>query len=152
MGHPEQLERAHRRGDRLTAYVALFNLSQAAIAQGRLEVARDHLHEGIRLTQETGDLANLAYFLEALAVVEHEGGDPQRVGVLLGAGEAAREAVGGQVYGYYVPDEALRERCVAASREALGPDAYDDTVDAGRSLTPQEAIQYALTAAGQRVP
>jgi hypothetical protein len=147
------LASARRRGDRLTAYVALFTLSQAAVAQGRLPVAREHLHEGIRLTQETGDLANLAYFLEALAVVEHESGDRQRVGVLLGAAETAREAVGGQVYGYYVPDEQLRARCVEASRAELGPDVYDDTVDAGRSLTPQEAIAYALTdAPGQREP
>ena len=148
-GAQEQARRglasARRRGDRLTAYVALFNLSQVAIAQGRLDAAKEHLHEGIRLTQETGDLANLAYFLEALAVVEHERGNSQRVGVLLGAAETAREAVGGQVYGYYVPDEQLRKRCIEASRAVLGPDVYDDTLDAGRSLTPHEAITYALT-------
>jgi predicted ATPase/transcriptional regulator with XRE-family HTH domain len=138
------LESARGRGDRLTAYVALFNLSQAAIAQGDHEVAREHLHEGIRLSRETGDLANLAYFLETLSVVEAATGSPERVAVLIGAAETVREAAGAGVYGYYKPDEALRQQSAAAARAALGNDDYDDAVDVGRSLTPRDAISYAL--------
>jgi predicted ATPase/transcriptional regulator with XRE-family HTH domain len=155
-GAVEQISRglgsARRRGDRLTAYVALFNLSQLDIARGDHRSALGHLHEGIRLTQETGDLANLVYFLEALAVVESAIGEPSRVALLLGAAEAVREAAGGQVYGYYKPDEALREQAAADARASLGDDAYGDTVDAGRTLSPDEAVTYALTGTGALPP
>jgi hypothetical protein len=99
----------------------------------------------MRLTQETGDLANLVYLLEALAVVEGATGEPHRVAVLLGAADAVRELTGGQVYGYYKPDEALRASAADVARDLLGEDVYGDSVDAGRGLTPDEAITYALT-------
>ena len=143
------LESARRRGDRLTAYVALYNLSQVALALGDHRTAREHLHEGMRLTRETGDLANLVYLLEALAVVEGATGEPHRVAVLLGAADAVREVAGGQVYGYYVPDDALREAAAQSARHLLGEDVYGDSVDAGRGLTPDEAITYALTGTGE---
>ncbi len=139
------LASARRRGDRLTAYVALFNLSEVALAQGRFEDARGHLHEGIALTRETRDLANLTYFLDALTVVTAAAGEHSRVAVLVGAAEAVRETAGAPVYGYYRPDAALRDAAAAQARQALGDDAYGDTVDAGRALSPDEAIAYALT-------
>ena len=61
-----------------------------------------------------------------------------------GAAEAVREAAGADVYGYYKPDEALREQSATSAQVALGNDAYDDAVDVGRSLTPDDAISYAL--------
>ena len=139
------LTSARRRGDRLTAYVALYNLSQVAIAQGDHGSARNHLHEGVRLTEQTGDVANLAYFLEALAVVERATGDPRRVGVLVGAASAVRELTGTHVYGYYKPDEALLAASAAQALALLGEDAYGDALDAGRRLTPDGAIAYALS-------
>ena len=139
------LASARARGDRLTAYIALFNLSQVALLEGAHDVARQHLYEGIRLTQETRDLANLSYFLDALAVIESESGDPTRVPVLVGAAEAAREAVGSAVYGYYRPDMERHARAVASAREHVGADTFDDALDTGRSLTPEESITYALT-------
>jgi predicted ATPase/transcriptional regulator with XRE-family HTH domain len=135
---------ARRRGDRLTAYVALFNLAEIALREGRHEGAREHLSEGIRLTRETGDLANLVYFLETLVVVEAAGGDAGRAAVLVGAAETVREVVGGQVYGYYQPDEALRREAAERARLELGDDAFDDRVDTGRSLSPAQAIAFAL--------
>jgi ATP/maltotriose-dependent transcriptional regulator MalT len=141
------LAAARRRGDRLTAYIALYNLSLIALARGELEVAREHLHEGVRLTQETGDLANLGYLLESLAVVEGARGEQHRTAVLLGAAEAVREAAGAWVYGYYKPDASLREAAAATALAALGDDVYGDTVDAGRGLTPDEAVTYVLTGA-----
>jgi hypothetical protein len=90
----------------------------------------------VRLTQETGDLANLGYLLEALSVVESGLGEMHRAALLIGAAEMVREAAGAWVYGYYKPDEALREQAAAAAQAELGDDVYGDTVDAGRSLTP----------------
>jgi predicted ATPase/transcriptional regulator with XRE-family HTH domain len=140
------LASARRRGDRLATYIGLFNLSQAAIAQGDLALARRHLEEGMLLSQETGDLANLAYFLDELAVVEAGQGQHSRVGVLLGAAQALRETVGSNVYGYYLPDDALRLNAAEQARAALGEDGFDDVVDTGRALSPEEVVSYAVVA------
>ncbi|HYN95598.1 MAG TPA: helix-turn-helix domain-containing protein, partial [Pilimelia sp.] len=85
------LSAARQRGDRLTTCIALHNLAGAAIATGDLDLAGQHLREGTRLCQETGDLANLAYYLDALAVVDAGRGDAKRVATLLGAAQSLRE-------------------------------------------------------------
>ncbi|MGH3480488.1 MAG: tetratricopeptide repeat protein, partial [Nocardioidaceae bacterium] len=138
------LELARGRGDRLSTYIALYNLSQAAIAVGDHALARRYLEEGIELSEETQDMANLAYFLEALAVVESADEQSRRVAGLLGAAQALRETVGANVYAYYLPDESLRAAAEQAARAALGEDAYDDAVDAGRAMEPLDAVRFAL--------
>jgi predicted ATPase len=138
------LELARDRGDRLATYVALYNLGQAAIAAGDQRQARIHLEEGITLSEHTQDMANLAYFLESLAVVEAADAAPRRLAVLLGAAQSLREEVGADIYGYYLPDEALRRAAAQSARNALGQDVYDDAVDHGRALNPHEAVQFAL--------
>ena len=138
------LASARRRGDRLTIYVALFNLSQVELARGRLGVARDHLDEGMRLSLETGDLANLAYFLDALAVLEATDGAHARVPLLFGAAQAIRETIGARGYGYYRPDPAASASAAEQARGHLGHDRYDDALDRGRAMTPQEAAALAL--------
>ena len=64
------LASARARGDRLTSYIALYNLSQVEMSRGDHTRAREHLEEGLRLSRQTGDLANLAYLLDASAVLE----------------------------------------------------------------------------------
>jgi tetratricopeptide (TPR) repeat protein len=134
---------ARARGDRLSIYVALYNLSAAAIASADHDGARRYLEEGIALSEQTSDLANLAYFLDALAVVESASGAHQRVAVLVGTAQAFRETVG-SVYAYYVPDQTLREAAEKGARKALGEDAYDDAVDLGRSHDLPAAVAFAL--------
>ena len=139
------LEVARTRGDRLTTYVALYNLSQTAFAAGDHTRARGHLEEGIRLSQQTQDMANLAYFLDSLAVVESAEGHPERVAVLLGAALLLRDSVGTNVYAYYVPDESLRSQAEHTARTALGNDRYDDSVDIGRAMDPADIVGFALS-------
>lgn len=139
------LESAHARGDRLTTYVALFNLSQVAGSRGDLPRARHHLAEGMRLSVETGDLANLAHFLEAAAVLEGRSGRTDRVPLLVGAAQAVWETTGVAGYGYYRVDEELARRTRDLARETLGPDTFDDLLDAGRCLDPAAAAATAFT-------
>jgi predicted ATPase/transcriptional regulator with XRE-family HTH domain len=135
---------SRRRGDRLTTYVALYNLAQAALALGDDAEARRHLAEGIELSEQTGDLANLAWFAETMAVVEARDGRPERVALLLGAALGLRERVGADVYGYYLPDEALRADAEQSAREALGEDAFDRAVTRGRGLAAADIVAAAL--------
>jgi hypothetical protein len=89
-------------------------------------------------------MANLAYFLDALAVVESADDHSHRVAVLLGVAQSLRETVGVNVYAYYVPDESLRAAAEAAARTALGDDAFDDALDIGRGIDPREIGRLAL--------
>lgn len=138
------LASARRRGDRLATYVALFGLVQAALAEDRPAAARAHLEEGIELSEQTGDLANLAFFVESLAVVEETDGAPERAAVLLGAAQGLRDRVGSEVYGYYLPDPALRARAEAGARAVLGDDAVAESLAAGAALGVPAVLALAL--------
>ncbi|CCH86616.1 Transcriptional regulator, winged helix family (fragment) [Modestobacter italicus] len=138
------LASARRRGDRLATYVALFGLVQAELAEGRPAAAREHLVEGIELSEQTGDLANLAFFVESLAVVEGAAGAHDRAAVLLGAAHGLRERVGSEVYGYYLPDPALRSRAEAQARAALGDPAVEDALATGQDLDVPAVLALAL--------
>ena len=136
------LEAGRRRDDPLAVYIALFTAAQVAITTGDLERARRQLEEGIALSLDTGDLANLAYFLEALAVVEFQAGRHRRIGVLHGAASRLRESVGANVYGYYQPDEELLAAAITGAAEQLGPD-YAVAVEEGRRMGVAEVAAYA---------
>ena len=145
------LAAARDRQDPLAVYIALFTAIQVAMAEGDPARARRQIAEGVALSRGTGDHANLAYLLEALAVVESlsvadpvRGGDLARVGVLRGAAAQLRAGAGGNVYGYYRPDETLIEHAEKAAREARGPELYDADVAAGWALSVDEMV--ALTA------
>jgi tetratricopeptide (TPR) repeat protein len=135
---------ARRRGDRLSAYIALYNLSQVELSRQRHDRARRHLEEGMRLSLETGDHANLAYLLDATAVLETAEGTHARVPLLLGAAQGIREAIGSLGYGYYRPDPVAGAAAADEARRHLGPDRYDDALDVGRGLRPEEAAALAL--------
>lgn len=143
------LDSANRRGDRLTMYVARYNLSQVGLARGDRAGARAHLDAGMRLSLKTGDHANLAYFLDAMAVLEAAEGIHARVPLLLGAAQGIRETVGARGYGFYRPDPGAGAAAEAEARAHLGADRYDDALDVGRGLRPEEAVSLAV---GERAP
>jgi predicted ATPase len=128
------LENARARGDRLVAYVALFTLAEAALALGELDNARTMLREGIALSMETGDRPNLAFYLDALAVVSVEQGDMTHAARLIGAAASVRDVAGAVVYRYYLPDEQRRASALATARQTLGPTGYDVSYAEGYAL------------------
>ncbi|HZA05615.1 MAG TPA: helix-turn-helix domain-containing protein [Propionibacteriaceae bacterium] len=135
---------ARSRGDRLAIYVALYNLAQAAVALGDSHAARLHLREGIVLSEQNHDSANLAYFLEALAVVESAEQTPARVPVLLGAAQALHESTENKSYGYYQPDESRRKQAEMQARQVLGDDAYAEALARGRGLDMPDIVRFAV--------
>ena len=137
------LAAARERDDPLAIYITLFTSAQVALAQDDPARAREQLEEGIRLSVRTGDLANLAYFLDTLGVVEALEQEPRRVAVLHGAAVRLRETVGSNVYGYYKPDEAMLAESVAAARSALGQE-FDAAVTEGRGLPVEDLVAVAL--------
>jgi tetratricopeptide (TPR) repeat protein len=139
------LELARWRGDRLAIYVALYNLAQATIVQKDYSSARTHLNEGIALSDQNHDLANLAYFLEALAIVESAENTADRVPVLLGAAQTLHKSTDNKTYRYYLPDESLRERVEQRTRQNLGDSAYADAFATGRGLDVRDMVHFALS-------
>lgn len=133
------LQSARRRDDRLTSYIALYNLFQVELGRGDHGAARRHLEEGTRLSLETRDQANLAYLLDAGAVLAAASGQHARVPLLLGAAQAIREALGSRGYGYYRPDPDTIAAAATEARSHLGADRYDDALDTGRGLAAVDA-------------
>ena len=131
--------RTRSREDRLSSYIALYNLFQVELGRGDHDAARRHLQESTRLSLETGDQANLAYLLDAAAVLAAASGQHARVPLLLGAAQSIREALGSRGYGYYRPDPATSEAAAADARRHLGADRYDDALDTGRGLSATDA-------------
>ena len=130
---------ATRRSDRLTSYIALYNLYQVELARGDHAAARLHLQEGVRLSLETGDQGNLAYLFDAGAVLAAAAGQHARVPLLLGAAQATRESLGSYGYGYYRPDPEAIEAAATDARAHLGNDRYDDALDTGRGMSAVDA-------------
>jgi predicted ATPase/DNA-binding SARP family transcriptional activator len=146
--HVEQaLDAARARRDSLATYMAHFTAAQVALALGDTATARDRLEEGVRLSLDTSDLANLAYFLDSLALVEATEGDHERVAVLSGAAARVRETVSGVVYGYYKVDAAVLAAARDQARAELGEPAYAAAVARGRAMSTGDAIDLALARA-----
>jgi len=139
------LAAARERDDPLAIYITLYTSAQVALVREDPARARDQLEEGIRLSVRTGDLANLAYFLDTLAVVEALEGEPRRVALLHGAALQLRETVGSNVYGYYKPDESMLASSVETARTLLGAD-FDAVVAEGRDLPVTGMVDLALRA------
>jgi predicted ATPase/DNA-binding XRE family transcriptional regulator len=140
----EGLRQARRRGDRLGTYNALYNLAQVALARDDHDLAIRMLEEGVALSEEIGDQANLSYFLEGLAVVAGIEGDVEHSARLLGATERLLEEAGTSVYNYYKPDRSLYERTTANVRSRLGEEAFEEAWAEGRTMTFEQAVEYAL--------
>lgn len=138
------LAAARRRRDPLGTYTALFSAVQIDLARGEHERARDQVEEGLRLSLETGDRANLASFLDAMALVDSTTGAPGRVGVLRGAASTLRTAVGADAFGYYRPDEAQIAEAERTARAVRGALRYAADVARGCGMTPEQVVAYAV--------
>jgi hypothetical protein len=79
--------------------------------------------------------------LEGVAAVANARHAPDEAVFLLAAATRIRERLGHPAAGFL---KGLRQRELAAAREALGEDAADAAVEAGRAADPDVAIERAL--------
>lgn len=138
------LTAARERQDPLAVYITLFTAAQVALTEGDPATARQQVEEGIRLSVDTGDMANLAYFLETLAVVDSLAAEHRRVAVLRGAAHRLRDTVGANVYGYYKPDPTLLATALDQARSHLGDDGFEAALATGQALAVDEVVGLAL--------
>jgi predicted ATPase/DNA-binding CsgD family transcriptional regulator len=128
-------------GDDWVLALTLRNLAIAAFRQGNYERAETLLKESLAVLQEPQEKVYTTQSLDSLAVVVSMHGEHKRAARLFGAAEALREAVGANVLPFYRADYELG---VATARAGLGEEAFEEAWAQGRTMTPEEAIGYAL--------
>ena len=130
-------------GERQTITAALYTLAILAQAERDYERARDLFEEGLELSAELGNEADVAHCLEGLASIAGAEGRIVRAARLWGAEEALLEKIETAVY-TYVPDRALHGSRVADARARLDEEAFAAAWAEGRTMTAEQAIEYAL--------
>jgi predicted ATPase/DNA-binding CsgD family transcriptional regulator len=129
-------------GERQTLCAALYTLATLAQAEGDHERARDLFEEGLTLSAELGNEADVAHCLEGLASIAGAEGSIARAARLWGAEEALLEKIEAAVY-TYVPDRSLHQSQLAAARSQLDEEAFEAAWEEGRTMSPEQAIEYA---------
>jgi non-specific serine/threonine protein kinase len=125
---------------------ALDNQGWAALLQGDHERARAFYEESLVVCKELGDKACASESLDGLACVAGAGGEASRAATLFGAAHAMRETLGEAVAFQHTPEElSWREPHRATSRSRLGEQAWEETLEKGRAMGLEEAIEYALS-------
>jgi hypothetical protein len=137
----ESLLIQRERGDRHGMACSLHELGEVTRAQGDCRTARSLYIESLGVRHELGDKPGILECLEGLAAVNQTQGQPERAARLLGAAVALRQAVG-----IPAPTNARAEydHSVAVARVALGEEAFAEAWKAGREMSLDQAIAYAI--------
>jgi predicted ATPase/DNA-binding CsgD family transcriptional regulator len=121
---------------------SLCHRGHLALAQRNGELAAALYGESLPLLLELGDRAGIALCLEGLAGVAGQAAEAERAARLFGSAEALREAIDNPLS----PAEgAEHEAAVDAARAKLPDEAFTAAWAAGRAMTLEQAIEYALT-------
>jgi predicted ATPase/DNA-binding SARP family transcriptional activator len=138
-------------GDKEGVAMMLGRSGQLAQRHGDYERATVLCAEGLALFRDIGDKRGAPTCLEALAALASAQGQPDRAARLFGPAQTVREAGG---FALPPADRAECERGMAAVRARLGEKAFAAAWAAGREMTLEEAVDYALAAesAGRQQP
>ena len=119
------------------------NLSMVERQLGNLDEAEALVREALEIAERRGDEFMKPFALSGLAAIATDRGAYLRAATLVGAAEARLEAQGAA----WPPDERVHyERMLAVLPEAMGAAAFDAGRAAGREMTSQEAVAFALAA------
>ena len=121
------------------------NLGYVALATGDASAATAQFAAALREFRRLGERRGVAECVIGLAGVAAAGGWAEGAARLFGAGEAALEALGSQLW---PSNRADYERAVALARAALDTTAFEAARAEGRGLSLEEAIALALDRAG----
>jgi DNA-binding NarL/FixJ family response regulator len=129
-------------GGRTGPYAALI-LAAVAHALDDHERANALFKEGLEFMAGVGDQSNVGFCLGGLAAVAASAGRIVRATRLWGAEEALLEKLEVGVH-TYILDRSLHQNQIAATRARLGEEAFAAAWAEGRTLTAEQAIEYAL--------
>jgi len=132
-------------GDKRGIVICHVGMGLGELAKGDHERAALQFEETLRLLRGPGEKSAVAYALLGLAGADAARGESGRAARLWGAAEALREQSGvalshWDLYGYDY------EGRVSAARSMLGDEgAWERAWAEGRGMTPEEAVEYALS-------
>ncbi len=119
----------------------LRRLGGIAREEGDHERAEALLRESLMFCREQGEKTGIATCLEDLVGLAGRTGRYERAARLAGASAALR-GITGDAGTFWTPD--AYEADLGLVRQALGPSAFDAAVAAGRVMTLEQALDYAL--------
>jgi predicted ATPase/DNA-binding SARP family transcriptional activator/DNA-binding CsgD family transcriptional regulator len=154
MGSP-QLEEAlalfRESGDLRGIATCLPFLGMISLSQRDSQRAAALFEEGLLLQRELKNKTAILFGLLGMAGVAALRGQPSRAAKLFGASEALREEIGlvvtplaGGHFGF--------EGYLATARAGLGEAAFEAAFSEGRAMTPEQAIEYALSKEEEQEP
>jgi non-specific serine/threonine protein kinase len=147
----QALELAREVGNAHATSIACHAGAMVAQAEGDHERAKGLLQEDLKLSAESGDQSNVAYSLEGLAASAASEGRLARAARLWGAAEALLEKIEAAAY-IYAPDRSVYQDRVSVARAELDEAAWQAAWAEGEAMTPEEAIEYALSKEEERKP
>ena len=124
-------------------------MGTVAVAQGRLDQARDLLDEALDQGLAANITSSVALGLIAFARLALADGDPGRAALLVAAAEGLRRRAGLQVWPVLRQGEA---ELVTHIRQALGASSFDEKYAAGARLSRREAVAAARDRPGASTP
>jgi hypothetical protein len=128
---------------------ALNGIARAECDDGRCDLALMHLTEGMTILHGLGDRPGVIESLDGFAGVAVAMHSPGRAARLWGAAGALRQDTG---RARSVHESIGYERQVTAVRAILTGEAFDQGLDEGRTMTLDDAVQYALDQQIERDP
>jgi predicted ATPase/DNA-binding SARP family transcriptional activator/DNA-binding CsgD family transcriptional regulator len=118
------------------------NLGLASLGLSEHEQAMESFEESLVRSLDTGRTPQVLETLEGMASLAGAMGEATRAARLWGAAEAAREVTG---INTFTPDEwTMHEPHLSAACTLLGDEVWEEMVAEGRTMSLEEATEYAL--------
>jgi non-specific serine/threonine protein kinase len=130
----------HEIGDSLAVARAFHTLGLVARRRGHLAEAETLFEQSLNMAQEKGTRLDVAQAFEGLAGVAGAQGQSERAVRLFGAAETARQVIGAPL------PTGIRmdfDRDLGMTRGQLDTSTFEEAWAAGRSMTLEQAIEYA---------
>jgi len=139
--YEESLTIMRQLGSPLGIANAFGNLGSVTSAQGDYAGARALHEQNLTIVRQLGDRRGISTCLEGMAVAALGQSQPGRVARLVGAASALRESIGSALSAV---ERERMDTALASACEALGEAAFAAAWDAGRAMTLEQAVEYAL--------
>jgi predicted ATPase len=138
----EGLALARGVGNEYTAAIILRAIAPVALQRGDYAEAARHFGHGLEISRRLGYEGAVASCLEGVAAVAAASGDHERAARLLGAANALDERLHGTPEPPEPPDDVL---FLEIARSYVGDERALDAWAEGRSMSPDDAVEYALS-------
>jgi predicted ATPase/class 3 adenylate cyclase/DNA-binding CsgD family transcriptional regulator len=126
---------------------ALTTSARVALAEGDIDRAEADAHRALAVASSGRRHLTVPDILECLAAAASKGGNHHHAARLCGAADAIRQRMGTVRFAVHQP---MHDAVVAAARDALGDDTFEQAWSQGTAIDIDEAIAYAQRGRGQR--